>query len=104
MVSGCTVPQRVYDDIAMLKLEEQALYNFNLAFLQRAKSTTNEELQKKLKMVMISKVAHQRAEQGLDLLGEYVGASEVISNAQLAATEDTIKQIADKVVEKLKEE
>ena len=98
---GCQAPQRVVDDIQALKLQEQALYEFNSEFLTRAKCKNNEELQKKLKIVMICKIAHQRATQGLALLEEYTGSTEIISNTQLAITEENIKKIAEKVAERM---
>lgn len=103
MIIGCQAPQRVVDDVQTLRLQEQALYEFNSEFLSRAKCKNNEELQKKLKLVMICKIAHQRAVQGLMLLQEYVGSTEIISNAQLVATEENIKKIAEKVAEKIGE-
>lgn len=101
MIGGCSVPQRVVDDIQALKIETQALYSFNQEFLKRANSNSAAELEKKTKMIMISKIAYQRAMEGLDLLSEYMGSSEVISKAQLAATEETINKIADRVKERL---
>lgn len=101
VVSGCSAPQRVVDDIDALKVDAKALFDFNQEFLKRSKATTEAELEKKMKIIMISRLAHQRTMEGLDLLGEYVGSSEIISNAQLAATEETINKIATKVKEKL---
>lgn len=103
MTSGCTAPQRVVDDIETLKVDAEALFQFNQEFLKRSKATTEEELDKKMKIIMISRLAHQRTMEGLNLLGEYLGSSEIVSNAQLAATEDTINKIAEKVKEKLSE-
>jgi hypothetical protein len=101
LTGGCSAPQRVIDDIKTLKVDAKALYDFNREFLKRAKSSTPEELEKKMKMVMINEIAYQRTMDGLNLLGEYVGSLEIISNAQLAATEDTINRIADRVKERL---
>lgn len=103
MIIGCQAPQRIVDDAQTLRLQEQALYEFNSEFLSRTKCKNSDELQKKLKLVMICKIAHQRAAQGLALLQEYVGSTEIISNAQLAATEENIKKIAEKVAEKIGE-
>jgi len=101
MTTGCQVPQRVTDDVASLKADEQALFDFNSEFLRRAKSSNSEELQKKLKIIMISTLAHERASRGIILLAEYLDSSEIITNSQLAATEEMAKRIADKVTEKL---
>ena len=101
---GCEVPQKVTDDVQALRIEVKSMYEFNQQFLKRTKSTTKAELDKKLKLIMISKMAYQRAERGLVLLAEYLKSSEIVSTAQLAATEETIKKIANKVAEKMQEE
>lgn len=98
---GCQAPQRVTDDIQALKNDAKALYEFNQEFLKRTKTTNEQELQKKLRLMMISEVAHERATRGLELLHEYLGSAEFISNAQLTATEEVIEQIADRVAKKM---
>jgi len=101
IIVGCQAPQRVNDDIKSLKADEQVLFDFNQEFLKRANSSNNDELQKKLKITMISQMAHQRSSRGLDLLAQYLGSTEIITSPQLTATEDIIKKIADQVAEKV---
>jgi len=100
-LAGCQVPQRVADDVRVLKTDEQALFDFNQEFLKRAKSSNNEELQKKLKIIMISNMAHERATRGLQLLAEYLGSTEIITSGQLNLTEEMITKIANKVAQEM---
>lgn len=100
-LAGCQVPQRVADDLKSLKVDEQTLFDFNQEFLKRAKSSNNEELQKKLKIIMICNMAHERASRGLELLVEYLGSTEIFTSDQAKLTEDMIKKIADKVAERM---
>lgn len=98
---GCQVPQKVVEDVKVLKADEQALFEFNQEFLKKAKSSNNEELQKKLKIIMICNMAHERSSRGLELLMEYLGSTEVITSGQLNMTEEMISKIANKVAEKM---
>ena len=89
------MPKKVHDDVKALKIDEQALFEFNQEFLKRIQSTNNEELQKKLKLTMIVQMSHERVARGLDLLETYLISSEIITSSQLLITEDLIRKIED---------
>lgn len=103
MTAGCSAPQRVVDDIALLKLEAQAHYEFNQQVLEKSISTNDEELQKKLKLLMISKIAHQRTMRGLQLLSEYLDSIEFMSNAEASATKQLIIDTVEEVLRRRSE-
>lgn len=103
MIVGCSAPQRVVDDIALLKLEAQAHYSFNQQVLEKSISTNDEELQKKLKLLMISKIAHQRTMRGLQLLSEYLDSIEFMSNAEASATKQLIIDTVEEVLRRRSE-
>lgn len=98
MTVGCSAPQRVVDDIAMLKLDAQAHYELNQKILERSISNNDEELQKKLKLTMISKIAHQRTMRGLRLLQEYLDSTEFLSNTEASATKQLIIDTVNEVL------
>lgn len=97
LMVGCQVPKKVHDDVKALRIDEQALFEFNQEFLKRAQSTNNDELQKKLKLTMIVQMSHERTVRGLELLESYLVSSEIITSSQLLITEDLIKRIEDLV-------
>lgn len=98
MIAGCSAPQRVTDDIEMLKVEAQAHFEFNTRLLNRSISTNDEELQKKLRLIMISKIAHERTMRALQLLSEYVDSTEFLSDAEAAETKQLIIETVDEVL------
>ncbi len=78
------------DDIEMLKIEAQAHFDFNQKLLDRSKSSTSEDLQKKLQLIMISKLAHERTTRALQLLSEYLDSTEFMSDAEISETRQLI--------------
>jgi hypothetical protein len=91
---GCQVPQKTYDDVKALKIDEQALYDFNQEFLKKIQPTTNnDDLQKRLRLTMIVQMSHDRASRGLKMLEAYLNSSEIITSSQMLLTEEMIKRI-----------
>ncbi len=88
------------DDIRMLQYEEAAIFEFNQELLRRTKTHSDEELQKKLRLTMASKIAHQRVERGLKLLLEYLDSIEFMSDAEISATKQMIKDTVEEVLKR----
>lgn len=96
--AGCSAPQRVTDDIEMLKVEAQAQFELNQRLLDKSISTNEADLRKKMKLIMISKMAHERTMRALQLLSEYVDSTEFLSNAEASETKRLIIETVNEVL------
>lgn len=88
---GCSVPTNIKEDVAIIKAEEQALYDFNFKLIKKLRADTTEDLQKKIDLLTISRIAHSRAQKGLELLAEYLDSTEYIKNEDLALGDSLIE-------------
>lgn len=99
---GCGVPQKVLDDIALIQQEEQKLYDFNQQLLKSLPTKSEKDLQAKVDLLTISRIAHHRTKTGCKLLLEYLDSTEYFTPEDRALGDgiiDILKKLRDKIDE-----
>lgn len=100
---GCSVPEKIKKDIGLIQKEEKILYEFNQKLLKSLQTETEQDLQKQVDLLTISRIAHHRVNTAAQLLGEYLDSTEYLVEADVELGENIVELIK-KVREKLQED
>ena len=98
--AGCEAPPKVAEDIALIQNEEAKMYEFNQELLKRLKTSTPEEIQRKIDLLTISRIAHHRVKTATNLLAEYLQSTEYLRKDDIDALATLMKKIQARMEEK----